>query len=254
MSPRSATVDVDASPFVVVVSAEAHPSDAGSERFGPVTSPEALARPRTGYGGAIRLAQGRVLGPPPSPGTELLLGLLFWRSRRDAEEFAAELSRTRSTWVVDEGIYRFTLSVTASPDDPTPVDPVRSESTPAHEIIRLAPVRGKQAWMAEYNESETRDHIRNLDGFVSTSFLRDLRSDRIIEYVQWRSADDLTAAFGDERFTEHMSVNSHYSDGEAFLFGERSTDAAPADGPSDGSSIPSETDGPAVARSDEARP
>ncbi|NQX03331.1 hypothetical protein HQQ82_00780 [Rathayibacter sp. VKM Ac-2856] len=200
------------------------------------------------------MAHGRVLGPPSSPGIELLLGLLFWRSRREAEDFVAEVSGTRSTWVVDEGIYRFSASVTAGPDDATPVDPLRAASTAAHEIIRLAPVRGKQAWMAEYNESETRDHIRNLDGFVSTSFLRDLRSDRIIEYVQWRSADDLTAAFGDERFAEHMSVNSHCSDGEAFLFGERSTDAAPADGPSDGSSIPSETDGPAVARSTEARP
>ena len=250
MSPRSTTVDVDESPFVVVVSAEAHPSGTGSERSDPVTSPQALARPRTGYGGAIRLAHGRVLGPPSSPGTELLLGLIFWRSRRDAEEFAAELGRTRSTWVVDEGIYRFTAAVTTCPGDATPVDPVRAAPTAAHEIIRLAPVAGKQAWMAEYNESETRDHIRNLDGFVSTSFLRDLRSDRIIEYVQWRSADDLTAAFGDERFAEHMSVNSHYSDGEAFLFEERSTDAEPADGPS----TLSETDGPAVGQSTEARP
>ncbi|WP_181125645.1 hypothetical protein [Rathayibacter sp. AY1B7] len=254
VSPRSTTVDGDASPFVVVVSAEAHPSGAGSERSDPATSPAALARPRTGYGGAIRLAQGRVLGPPSSPGTELLLGLLFWRSRRDAEDFAAELSRAESTWVVDEGIYRFTTSATASPDDATPVDPVRAAPTAAHEIIRLAPVAGKQAWMAEYNESETRGHIRTLEGFVSTSFFRDLRSDRIIEYVQWRSADDLTAAFGDERFAEHLSVNSHYSDGEAFLFGVRSTDAAPADEPPDGSSTPSGTDGPAAAQSPEARP
>ncbi|PPH09633.1 hypothetical protein [Rathayibacter sp. AY1H3] len=72
--------------------------------------------------------------------------------------------------------------------------------------------------------------------------------------MQWRSADDLTAAFGDERFAEHVSVNSHYSDGEAFLFGERSTDAAPADEPPDGSSTPSGTDGPAAAQSPEARP
>ncbi|QHC71846.1 hypothetical protein [Rathayibacter sp. VKM Ac-2801] len=251
MSPRSTAVDIDESPFVVVVSAEVNPRDAGTEQSDPAVS---LARPRTGDGGAIRLAQGRVLGPPSSPGTELLLGLLFRRSRRHAEEFAAELSRTGSTWVVDEGIYRFTAVVTASPDDESTIDLVRAPETAAHEVIRLTPVRGKQGWIAEYNESETRDHISNLDGFVSTSFFRDLRSDRIIEYVQWRSADDLTAAFGDERFAEHMSVNSHYSDGEALLFGERSTDAASGDGALDrtSTSTSAETDCRAVAPHDEA--
>lgn len=136
-------------------------------------------------------------------------------------------------------------------------DPHRSRAhtvDTGHEIIKLAPVRGKQAWIAEYNESETRDHIKNLDGFVSTSFFRDLRSARIIEYLQWRSSDDLTTAFGDERFAEHMSVDSHYSDGEAFLFGERSTNAATADGPPDRTSTSGETASRAGAPHDEVRP
>ncbi|KQQ01279.1 hypothetical protein ASG06_12350 [Rathayibacter sp. Leaf185] len=233
-SSRTAdVVDFDEYPYVVRVSADADPSGAGTGWADPITSAEVLARQKVGFGGMIRLAQGRVLGPPSSPVTELLLGLLFWRSRSDAEAFAAELGRRRVNdgFVVDDGIYRFSASVTADPDDPTQVEPVRLRTGSAHEIITLAPVSGKQRWIAEYNESETRDHIRNLDGFVSTTIFRDLRSDRIIEYVQWRSADDLTAAFGDERFAEHMSVNSHYSDGEAFFFGERSTDAAPIDGP-----------------------
>ena len=88
-------VNFDESPFVVVVSADADPRDAGVGWTGLVTSTEALARPRPGYGGAIWLAQGRVLGPPSTPDTELLMGLLFWRSSSDAEAFAAELSRTQ---------------------------------------------------------------------------------------------------------------------------------------------------------------
>ena len=111
--------------------------------------------------------------------------------------------------------------MTANPDDVTHVDPLRTQAELATEIIRMTPVSGKQGWVGEYNESETRDHIKHLDGFVSASFFRDLRSDRIVEYVQWRSPDDLTAAFGDARFAEHLSVNSHYSAGEALLFGER---------------------------------
>lgn len=131
--PRSTTNDIDLGecPFVVISSAEANPTNPWMERPNPVTSPEALACPRAAYGGAIRLMQGRVLGPYPSPDTELLLELIFWSSRRDAEAFATELSRTRSTWVVDEGIYRLTASVTASPDDATHTDLVRTRSTPA---------------------------------------------------------------------------------------------------------------------------
>lgn len=238
LSPRTADViDLEAPPFVVVMSADANLSDAGPRWTGLVTFVEALARPRAGYGGTIWLTQGRVLGPPPSADSERLMGLLCWRSRSGAEAFAAELSRTRSSSefvddvVMDDGIYQFGVSVTAISDDAIHVDPSRARSVPAHEVITLTPVSGKQRWIAEYNESETRDHIRNLDGFVSTTFFRDLRSDRIIEYVQWRSADDLTAAFEDERFAEHMSVNSRYSDGEAFLFAERSAGAAPIDGP-----------------------
>ncbi|AHC27978.1 MULTISPECIES: hypothetical protein [Mycobacteriaceae] len=213
--------------FVVVVSADADPRDAGPGWTGLVASTEALARPRAGYGGAMWLAQGRVLGPPPTPDTELLMGLLFWRSSRDAEAFAAELvqaqpnSKSIDGLVIDEGIYRFSATVTPNPDDVTHVDPSRTEPEVATEIIRMTPVSGKQGWVGEYNESETRDHIKHLDGFVSASFFRDLRSDRIVECVQWRSPADLTAAFGDARFAEHLSVNSHYSEGEAFLFGER---------------------------------
>ena len=220
-------VNFDEFPVVVVVSADADTRDAGVGWTDLVTSTEALARPRAGYGGAIWLAQGRVLGPPSTPDTEHLMGLIFWRSSSDAEAFAAELSRTQPNdefiddLVVDEGIYQFSATVSASPDDVTQVDPLRTESELATEIIKMTPVSGKQGWVGEYNESETRDHIKHLDGFVSASFFRDLRSDRIVEYVQWRSAADLTAAFGDARFAEHLSVNSHYSAGEAFLFGER---------------------------------
>lgn len=215
------------SSFVVMVSADADPSDAGVGWTGLMTSTEALARPRAGYGGAIWLAQGQVLGPPSSPDTEHLMGLYFWRTSGDAEAFAAELSRAQPNdevvdgLVVDDGIYQFSATVSASPDDVTLVDPWRTEFEVTTEIIRMTPVSGKQGWVGEYNESETREHIKHLDGFVSASFFRDLRSDRIVEYVQWRSPADLTAAFGDARFAEHLSVNSHYSAGEAFLFGER---------------------------------
>lgn len=227
-------VDFDESPFVVIVRAGAAVDDAGVARAGFVTT-EALARARAGYGGAIWLAQGRVLGPPSAADSRLRLGLLSWRSRSDAEAFATELRRAqRDDYVdmdvdVDDGVYQFTAGVTASADDATHVG---TES--AHEIITLTPVSGKQGWIAEYNESETRDHIQHLEGFVSTSLFRDLRSERIVEYVQWRSEADLTAAFGDARFAEHMSVNSHYSDGEALLFGQRSASDGDADGDGDG--------------------
>jgi hypothetical protein len=220
-------VNFDEFPFVVVVSSDADPRDAGVRSIGLVTSTEALARPRARYGGAIWLAQGRVLGPPSTPDTELIMGLLFWRTSSDTEAFAAELvlaqpnSEVVDGLVVDEGIYQFSVTVSASPDDVTQVDPLRTQAEVATEIIRMTPVSGKQGWVGEYNESETRYHIKHLDGFVSASFFRDLRSDRIVEYVQWRSPADLTAAFGDARFAEHLSVNSHYSEGEAFLFGER---------------------------------
>ncbi|GGF43360.1 hypothetical protein [Williamsia phyllosphaerae] len=215
----------DESPFVVVVTAEADPCHAEGGWSGLVTSVEAIARPRPGNGGAIWLAQGRGLGPLTTPDTEHLMGLVFWRSTGDAETFAAELTRAQhddqfvDDLVVDDGIYQYSATVTAKPDDVTQVDPSRTGSDLAHEIIRMTPVSGKQGWIGEYNESETRDHIKHLEGFVSTSFFRDLRSDRIVEYVQWRSAANLTAAFDDARFAEHMSVNSHYSEGEALLFG-----------------------------------
>ncbi|BBY30306.1 hypothetical protein [Mycolicibacterium sediminis] len=215
------------SPFVVVMSADANVRDAGVGWTGLVTSTEALARPRAGYGGAIWLAQGRVLGPPSTPDTEHLMGLHFWRTSGDAEAFAAELIHAQpddevvDVLVVDDGLYRFSATVSASPEDVTLVDPSRNESEVTTEIIRMTPVSGKQGWVGEYNESETREHIKHLDGFLSASFFHDLRSDRIVEYVQWRSPADLTAAFGDARFAEHLSVNSHYSAGEAFLFGER---------------------------------
>ena len=210
--------------IVVMVTAETDPHHAEGGWTGLVTSVEAVARPRPGFGGAIWLAQGRVLGPPSTPDTERLMGLLFWRSSGDAEEFAAELpdgqlvSELAEDLIVDEGIYQFSATVTADPDGAIRDDPMRTGSDVAHEIITLTPVSGKQGWIGEYNESETRDHIRHLDGFVSTSFFRDLRSDRIVEYVQWRSAANLTAALDDARFAEHMSVNSHYSAGEALLF------------------------------------
>ncbi|WP_328294042.1 hypothetical protein OG218_15100 [Kineococcus sp. NBC_00420] len=225
-------------PFLVVVKADADPHDAtdprgaGNRWTGLVASTEALARPRPGYGGGIWLAQGQVLGPPPAPDTELLTGFFFWRSSSDAEAFAVELSRTQpgdefvDDLVVDEGIYQFAASMTASPDNVTGLDPSSARSDPANEIIRLTPDSGRQGWVGEYNESETRDHTRHLDGFVSASFFRDLRSERIVEHVQWRSAADLTAAFDDARFAEHLSVNSHYSTGEAVLFGERLADDA----------------------------
>lgn len=219
-------------PFVVLVSADADPTDAEVGWTGIVTSTEALARLRAGYGGAIWLAQGRVLGPPSSPDTEHLMGLHFWRTRGDAEAFTAELilAQSRSevvdVLVADDGIYQFSATVSASPDDVTLVDPSRTQAEVATEIIKMTPVSGKQGWVGEYNESETRDHIRHLDGFVSASFFRDLRSDRIVEYVQWRSPADLTTAFGDARFAEHLSVNSHYSAGEALLFGKRWTGEA----------------------------
>ena len=185
-------VDFDEFSFVVVVSADADPRDAGVGWTGLVTSTEALARPRAGYGGAIWLAQGRVLGPPSTPDTEHLMGLHFWRTSGDAESFAAELIHAQpddevvDVLVVDDGLYRFSATVSASPDDVTLVDPSRSESEVTTEIIRMTPVSGKQGWVGEYNESETREHIKHLDGFVSASFFRDLRSDRIVEYVQWR--------------------------------------------------------------------
>jgi len=226
------SIDFDEAPFVIMVNADTARGAAEGEWTALATSAGALARPRQGYGGAIWLTQGRVLGPPSAPDSELLLGLLLWRSSSDAESFAAELRRAQldselhDGLILDDGVYQFSTTVTASPDSGKRLDSMRTQSEPAHEIITMTPVSGKQEWIGEYNESETRDHIRHLDGFVSTSFFRDLRSDRIIEYVQWRSADDLTAAFDDERFAEHMSVNSHYSEGEARLFGERSTGEA----------------------------
>ena len=216
-------VDFEESPHCVVVSADGDSRDAGVGWTGLVTSAETHARPRSGYGGAIWLAQGRLLGPPSTTETEHLMGLLFWRSSSDGEVFVAELTRAlgNSGLVVDDGIYRFSATVTAIPDGATQVDPEHIESELTHQVIRMRPVSGKQRWVGEYNESETRDYIRHLEGFVSASFFRDLHTDRILEYVQWRSAADLTAAFGDARFAEHMSVNSHYSAGEAVLFAER---------------------------------
>ncbi|MBY4131126.1 hypothetical protein HQO83_22270 [Rhodococcus fascians] len=220
-------VNFDKFPFAVVVSADADPRDAGVGWTGLVTSTEALSRSRAGYGGAIWLGKGRVLGPPSTPDTEHLMGLLFWRNSESAEALDVKLLHAQAdsavidNLIVDEGIYQFSTTVTANPNDVTQVDPIRTESDLAHEIIRMTPLSGKQGWVGEYNESETRDHISHLEGFVSASFFRDSHSDRIVEYVKWRSAADLTTAFDDARFAEHMSVNSHYSAGEAVLFGER---------------------------------
>ena len=218
-------VSFDKFPFVVVVSADATSREQAAWWTGLVSSTDALARPLPGFGGAIWLGQGRKLGPPSSPENDILMGFTFWRGSSDAEVFSAELNRTQrenqadEELLIDEGIYQFSAAVTA--DGMTPIEASSHQTGLATEVIKMTPISGKQGWIGEYNESETRDHIKNLNGFVSASFFRDLRSDRIVEYVQWRSAADPTAAIGDARFAEHLSVNSHYSAGEAFLFGER---------------------------------
>ena len=71
-------------------------------------------------------------------------------------------------------------------------------------IVHAKAVHGRGLLLL--NASETEARIKHLDGFVSASFFSSKSYDTIGEYVQWRTAAHLGAAFRRPEFHEHLPV------------------------------------------------
>lgn len=71
-------------------------------------------------------------------------------------------------------------------------------------LIHGEPIHGRGLLLLSASETEAR--IKYLDGFVSVSLFINKARDTIAEYVQWRTAAHLAAAFRRPEFNEHLPV------------------------------------------------
>jgi hypothetical protein len=85
-------------------------------------------------------------------------------------------------------------------------------------IVMHAPAdRGRGVLLLNVSETEAR--VKYLDGFVSVSFFINESQDTLVEYVQWRTAAHLAAAFRRPEFNEHLPVVAQISHAEVGFYG-----------------------------------
>ena len=167
---------------------------------------------RAGFGGSTLLI--REPGTPVSAeaGTQRAVQCVLWETRSQADAFLADpVSAIETT---DAEVYHVGEVISVDGLGHAVIKASDPSSALVTGIITFLPAAGKQAWIDEYNRSETRDYIQYLSGFVSASFLFADRDQRLTELVQWSSMDAFQAAFRDERFGEHINVANHYSTSE----------------------------------------
>jgi hypothetical protein len=128
-----------------------------------------------------------------------------------------------SQWDSPSAYQRFAFSAVAVSDDATPshtdiytldavISPARRLEIAAPDprltlVVSMRAHAGKQAFINDYNQDETRDYFSKFDGFVGVAF--HLGADGLVlEYLQWESSDALHAATSTERFEVHMANNA----------------------------------------------
>lgn len=85
-------------------------------------------------------------------------------------------------------------------------------------IVVMRPHANEQRGLLLLNVAETEGRIRFLPGFLSASFLVDPRG-VVAEYLRWRSAADVGAAFKQPAFFEHLPVLEPMSEHPTVVFG-----------------------------------
>ena len=164
-------------------------------------------------------------GQAETPDTARVVEYLQWNASHDPETLAAEpIYAARfdtlglDTTAVDTELYRVATVVSRDPGGRATIEPAPPGCDLVTGIITFEPAAGKQGWIDEYNQSETRDYIQHLDGFVSASFLVSAHGQRLAEFVQWKSTGHFAAAVRDDQFREHVDVTNHYSTSQLALY------------------------------------
>ena len=83
-------------------------------------------------------------------------------------------------------------------------------------LIHAEPIHGRGLLLL--NASETEARIKYLDGFIALSFFANESHDCVAEYVQWRTAEHLGAAFRRPEFNEHLPVIQSLSAAEVGFY------------------------------------
>lgn len=177
---------------------------------------EDFATGRTDFAGGVWFTRVAAAGAPATPGTERVVEYLQWDDGADARALledptavghpAARHRETRQLNVISTQLYRVDAVVSGDGLGRAVIQVPQPGSQLVTGIITIEPVPGKQGWLNAYNQSETRDYIQYLPGFVSASFLTAERDPLLAEFVQWASTDHFDAAFQDDRFREHIDV------------------------------------------------
>ncbi|MEZ0350681.1 hypothetical protein [Mycobacterium sp. pR1184] len=180
------------------------------------------------FAGGAWLTRVTAAGQSATPGIERVVQYLQWDHRADARALLADPATAghpaAARWdngdlsIVSTGLYRVDAVVSGDGQGRAVIEVPHPDSQLVTGIITIDPVPGKQRWINEYNQSETRDHIQHLPGFVSGSFLIAEDGQLLTEFVQWVSTDHFTAAFHDDRFREHIDVANHYSTSDLAVY------------------------------------
>ena len=218
-------VDPARTAFAVVVIRDLTPTDRDAAVHAYLAYDQQFVTSRAGFGGSAWLIRDPDTPASQDAGIQRMVQCVLWETRSQADAFLADSIRAArpagpgpSTGTTDGEVYRVVEVISADGLGRAVIDGFDPPTAPVTGIIRCLPAAGKQAWIDEYNRSETRDHIRHLPGFVSASFLRADRDQRLTEIVQWNSLDAYQAAFRDERFGEHVNVANHYSSSEVGIY------------------------------------
>ncbi len=86
-------------------------------------------------------------------------------------------------------------------------------------MVVMRPHAGEERALLLLNVAETQARIRHLDGFVSASFLSDRDGQVLVEFLQWRSARHVDAAFAEPAFREHLPVVTKMAPHPTIAFG-----------------------------------
>ncbi|SOX54828.1 antibiotic biosynthesis monooxygenase [Mycobacterium ahvazicum] len=189
---------------------------------------EEFASDTANFAGGAWLTRVAAAGQSHTPGIERVVQYLQWDNGADGRALLADSATAGhpaaahrdkgDLAIVSTQLYRVDAVVSGDGLGRAVIEVPHPGSQLVTGIITIDPVPGKQGWINEYNQSETRDHIQYLPGFVSAGFLMAEDSQLLTEFVQWVSTDHFTAAFQDDRFREHIDVANHYSTSDLAVY------------------------------------
>lgn len=220
-------IDPTRAAFGVVVTGDVAPSDRDAVLQTSLAHTQQFMASAPGFAGSTWLIRDDPGTPPPDqPSTERVVQYVQWQTHSQADAYLAEPIRAAGVpagphspiQTTNSAVYHVDEVISADGLGRAVIDDSGPNTAPMTGIITFLPAAGKQAWIDEYNRSETRDYIQYLPGFVSASFLLADRDQRLTEFVQWNSMDAFQAALRDERFHEHVNVTNHYSTSEVGIY------------------------------------